>query len=392
MEHDLSALDWASLISNVPSDPEWQYLAPGDPSLVRMRDGRDVAVQVLGPDYGVPVISLHGNPGGSIGPHPLVSDLDEIGIRLLAPARAGYGRSTRHEGLSIGDTALDIEDIANAYGIECFGILARSGGVPHALGAAALLSSRVSGLVVMSGLAPEEADIDWTAGMTDDNKMVIHNDPHRNMESLTQSIRARAVATCRNRLSLMQELYPELNSDDRLIFMSVGLARAIAAGHREGLEQNGDGWIDETLAIHKPWGFNVSGIQAPTIVWHGGKDRFSDSSHSHWLAAQIQGAELQEHADESHFVNLLHVKSALLFLRDQHIGETYVRRIEAEYNARLQARDAELSHLWETTPFFRSGQAVDDALARELTIGLVTRDKHLLGGIMAQAVKAVLDT
>ena len=57
-----------------------------------------------------------------------------------------------------------------SYGLDQFAVVGRSGGGPHALACAALLSDRVSRAAVLVSLAPREADgLDWFGGMADSN-------------------------------------------------------------------------------------------------------------------------------------------------------------------------------------------------------------------------------
>src|SRR6478672_8021412 len=111
--------------------------------IIELPDERQLALKIAGPKEGTPIIGFHGNPGSRLGPWPRSHWLHMAGIRLISFDRPGYGMSTRNPGRAIRDTAADVEAIADCLGIEQFAVHARSGGVPHALGCAALLKDRV---------------------------------------------------------------------------------------------------------------------------------------------------------------------------------------------------------------------------------------------------------
>src|SRR5690348_12319336 len=124
--------------------------------MIDLRDGRRVAVEEWGSPSGSPVLLLHGTPGSRLGPVPRPLVLYQLGIRLITFDRPGYGRSDRMPGRRVADVAADVLEIADALGLERFGVLGRSGGGPHALACAALLPERTTRAAVLVGLAPSE--------------------------------------------------------------------------------------------------------------------------------------------------------------------------------------------------------------------------------------------
>ena len=73
-------------------------------------------------------------------------------------------------GRRVADAAADVLAIADAYGLEKFSVVGRSGGGPHALACAALLPGRTTRAAVLVGLAPHGADgLDWFDGMARSN-------------------------------------------------------------------------------------------------------------------------------------------------------------------------------------------------------------------------------
>jgi pimeloyl-ACP methyl ester carboxylesterase len=61
-----------------------------------------------------------------------------------------------------------------------------------------------------------------------------------------------------------------------------------------------DGWVDDDLALVRPWGFDLGSITAPVLIRHGDDDRFVPAAHARWLAEHIAGAEAEITAADGH--------------------------------------------------------------------------------------------
>lgn len=68
------------------------------------------------------------------------------------------------------------------------------------------------------------------------------------------------------------------------------LAEYLAATFRRAGLQGIVGWLDDDLAIIRPWGFDLTRISVPVAVWQGSEDRFVPFAHGQWLAAHVAGA------------------------------------------------------------------------------------------------------
>ncbi len=132
--------------------------------------GRTLTVLEDGDPDGAPVVKHHGTPGSRLLHPNWVDDAAERGIRLIGYDRAGYGGSDRDAGRDVAAIAADIAAIADALGIEHFATWGGSGGGPHALACAALLGERVVAAATVASAAPSDAaELDFMAGMGDDN-------------------------------------------------------------------------------------------------------------------------------------------------------------------------------------------------------------------------------
>ncbi len=264
-------------------------------------DGRQLSTHVYGDPEGRPVFLLHGTPGSRLGPHPRAAVLHRLGVQLIAFDRPGYGRSDRMEGRRVADAATDVLAIADAYGLDKFAVVGRSGGGPHALACAALLPDRVTKAAVLVGLAPRGANgLDWYDGMTESN-VSEHTAAANGREGLAAMTEAAADAVRADPESLLASLQPEMPDPDRRVVADPGIRALLLKTYAEGLRTSADGWIDDVLAFYLPWGFDPATVTVPVLLWHGAIDNLSPVSHAMWLADRIPSATVVVQAGASHF-------------------------------------------------------------------------------------------
>jgi pimeloyl-ACP methyl ester carboxylesterase len=136
---------------------------------LELRDGRRLRSYDTGPSGAADELTVmwhHGTPNIGLPPEPLFPASERLGIRWIGYDRPGYGGSTRRLDRDVASAATDVAAVMDDLGIERFAVMGHSGGGPHALACAALLSDRVSAAVLGSSLAPFGAEgLDYFAGM-----------------------------------------------------------------------------------------------------------------------------------------------------------------------------------------------------------------------------------
>jgi hypothetical protein len=55
-----------------------------------------------------------------------------------------------------------------------------------------------------------------------------------------------------------------------------------------------DGWVDDCIAMTRPWGFELAEIVGPVSVWYGVNDVLVSSARAGRLLATIPGAQRGE--------------------------------------------------------------------------------------------------
>lgn len=121
---------------------------------VRLDDDRRLAYAEYGRPDGAPVVFLHGTPGSRRLARLFDAAAREHGVRVLAPDRPGYGRSTPWPDRSIRDAGAVVGAVLDDADVGTAGLVAFSGGAPHALATAASHPDRLTRVDVVSGATP----------------------------------------------------------------------------------------------------------------------------------------------------------------------------------------------------------------------------------------------
>lgn len=269
---------------------------------LRTADGGELCYLDRGSPEGVPVFWLHGTPGSRLS--QAVSDraLAAIPVRVITYDRPGYGLSTRQWGRRVVDSVSHIVSIADHLRIDTFMVSGRSGGAPHALAVAATCPERVTGVRAVSGLAPyPSAGLDWFAGM-DPSNIREFRCALRGEDALTAHIAVSAremLARVRTDASDFLAAFDLADADHSAThnpLVKEVLTQAIPEALRTGIA----GWIDDDLAIIRPWGFEVREISVPVELQYGLQDVVVPPAHSQWLAEHIPQAIRLPDPDAGH--------------------------------------------------------------------------------------------
>jgi pimeloyl-ACP methyl ester carboxylesterase len=269
------------------------------PSKVRMPDGRLVDVRVSGPAGGLPLVFHHGTPGAATPIRVLQRAAHARGLRLVTMSRPGYGSSGRQVGRDVVDVAADTAAVLTELGADRCVVAGWSGGGPHALGCGARLPA-AEAVLVIAGVAPyDAAGLDWLAGMGADNvaEFGAALDGEDALRPFLSAARDQLIgATASELITSLDSLLPDV---DRAV-LTGEYAEDILASFREGLVTGTDGWLDDDLAFTRPWGFSLTEIAVPVMIWQGSADLMVPFAHGRWLAARMPAATAHLEDGEGH--------------------------------------------------------------------------------------------
>jgi pimeloyl-ACP methyl ester carboxylesterase len=267
---------------------------------VRARDARSLDVWVAGPSEATPVVMHHGTPTSGLPYQPFVDEITRRGLRWVSYSRPGYGDSSRQPGRTVADCAADVEAILDHFKSDRFYTLGGSGGGPHALACAALLSERTIAATTVAGVAPWTADgLDFLAGMGPENveefgaALAGQAELQPILERWAdeyEDVSAEAVA----------DSLGGLVSDVDKAVLTGEFAQAFLDSYREGARTGIWGWFDDDIAFTVDWGFDLGSIRVPVTLWQGHRDLMVPPAHGRWLAEHVAGAQARMEPEHGH--------------------------------------------------------------------------------------------
>ena len=270
-------------------------------ALLTLPDGRALEVEVSGPDGGPVLLFHHGTPGGSTQLDQMARVVHDRGHRLVTWSRAGYGASSRRAGRDVASEAADAATLLDHLGVQTCVVAGWSGGGPHALACGARLADRVRAVLCIAGVAPFGTDdgLDFLAGMGEEN-----------VDELGAAVAGEDALRAyldQQRAAVLEITGPEIAEEMATLLPPVDAAQIsgdfgdfLAAEFRQAVSRGVDGWLDDDLALVRPWGFAPSDVAVPTYLWQGSEDLMVPFAHGQWLAEQIPGVTAHLEQGEGH--------------------------------------------------------------------------------------------
>ncbi len=141
-------------------------IEPFDQRHIDVGDGHIVYMEQCGNPAGVPVVVLHGGPGGGCSP-AMRRYFDPAHYRVILFDQRGCGRSRPHASVQANTSwhlVADIERIRRALGLEQMVLFGGSWGATLALTYAISHPDRVRHLVLRGVFLAEQSELDWFYG------------------------------------------------------------------------------------------------------------------------------------------------------------------------------------------------------------------------------------
>jgi pimeloyl-ACP methyl ester carboxylesterase len=260
---------------------------------VRTTSGRTLAYTQSGPPDGVPLFYFHGIPGSRLDFHqPYIrSALDGAGVRIIGVDRPGYGGSDFQPHRRYRDWPDDVATVANALGIDPFGIIAYSGGGPYAIACALRLAERVTFVGIVSGVGPAEMP-HFRDGMSRTDALML------NITRWARPVARFAVSQAKRQAERSPEKFSaqfdkELSPPDVAIHRESGMRDAVRAAFLESTRNGSSGIVEDYRIWSAPTGLDYTAVRCSTTIWQGDADAIVPVHHAHYVADAIPGAKLE---------------------------------------------------------------------------------------------------
>jgi len=299
------------LMPRVCRGRRWYIVDVTTAKQLELSDGRLLDVYVSGPEGGAPLIYHHGTPGAGVQIRALARAAHARGLRFVTTSRAGYGGSTRQPQRRVVDVVADTAEVLAWLDAPRCIVAGASGGGPHTLACAARLEG-VAGALSIASVAPyEAAGLDWMNGMGQDNVVEFgaalegENVLRECLEAQQDDLRTVSVEGI---ITSMSSVLPDV---DRAVITGE-FGEDLANQIHEGLRISVDGWLDDDLAFTQPWGFALSEIEVPIMIWQGDEDLMVPFAHGQWLASQLPDALVHLEIGEGHLSVALGAQDRML--------------------------------------------------------------------------------
>ena len=231
---------------------------------------------------GEPVLYFHGTPGSSIEASSADIIAKDLGIRLIAPDRPGYGDSDPHDDFGLVDWPDVISQLADKLNLKKFSILGYSIGGPYALVCAHEIPERINRVILVGSTAPFESDAMqnhinadfkplYELSVTDYPATIKH------LSQLASSPEA-----------LREVLCAQLPDVDLDIVKQKSFHSAHLKTLRQALNNGVHGIANDLQNVTKPWQFNIQKIPHKVDIWHGRDDQNVGFPIGEYLAETIQ--------------------------------------------------------------------------------------------------------
>ncbi|WP_088345770.1 MULTISPECIES: alpha/beta hydrolase [Rhodomicrobium] len=286
-----------------------------DPPLdlcVTLPDGRRMGYADYGDPRGLPILGFHGTPGSRLMFRLAHEPARELGIRLLAPERPGFGISSPQRGRTLASYALDIADFADTLGIAHFAVAGISGGGPYAAACAALLPERVTALGLVSPVGPMAGE-ERPRAIGPGHYFAFRVTPR--LPPLLAGMFG--IGRC-GFLYAPKLIYGFLMSraapSDWKILARPEVRRNLLAGVAEGCRPGIRAGMQELGIFSRPWHIPLNEIAAPAFLWQGLADRNISIPAALGLGALIPHCRVETIEKAGHywiFDNIARVLSTL---------------------------------------------------------------------------------
>ena len=272
---------------------------------IRLGDGRRLAYSEWGEPRGRCVFLFHGTP------HSRLFCPDEAvtassNVRLVTVDRPGIGGSDVLPRRTLADWPLDVVQLADALGVEKFGVAGWSAGGVYAAACAALIPARLTGVGIActrhlseSNVAENPSALEELDAADREVFDLAQRDPDAAARATAEQGREWVEAIW-NRPESALDRY-QTPAGDQWFFQDEERLRPFFEATRESVRQGPEAVAWELIDAWLPWGFRVADIAVEVDVWHGAQDPLVDRRHVDFTVQLLPNARLTVWEDSGHF-------------------------------------------------------------------------------------------
>lgn len=287
--------------------------SPSDKSLI-LANGRKLAYTDLGDPQGYPIIFGHGMPGCRLEGHFFHTQAKNHGFRMLTPDRPGIGGSDYQHNRTLLDYPEDILELVNALGLHRFSHVGWSSGGSRTLACCYKLSDRTDLGVCLSGYT-NFVEYEGTHSLIEATRW-----PGPQLACFSPGLMRLLVNVVvwlsRHHPRLyMREAEQLVSEEDRRLLLYFQAEKSFRQDQLECLASGGKGIATDLLTELVDWGFRLSQISTPVLVYLGEQDPFIPIDYARHLVGNLPNAELTLMPETGHLYPLAEEFQSSLFQR-----------------------------------------------------------------------------
>ncbi|MFC7097672.1 alpha/beta fold hydrolase [Halobaculum marinum] len=270
-----------------------------------------VSYAEYGDPDGSPAVFLHGTPGSRVLAALFDDAAREFGVRVVSVDRPGYGRSTPWPSRSLADTETFVEAVLDDVGVDRAGVVAFSGGGPHALALAATAPDRVREVDVVSGAVPTASGVDTPTPIR-----VLGTLARRTPRLLGTLLRGQAWLAGRASPAVVLAQYTTGDEHE----LTDREAAIVRRDFVTAFDRGAAGAVTELATTTGEWDIPLEAVECPVRLWHGDDDTNVPLAGAERLAARLPTAVVHQIEGADHLGTLVRSRSAVLRHQCEHDG------------------------------------------------------------------------
>ena len=272
-----------------------------------LKDGRRLAFAEYGDSQGQALFFFHGGSDSRLEAKLLDRSASEMGLRIIAPDRPGYGYSDFQPGRQLLDWPDDVAELADRLEIKRFFVIGHSGGGSHAAAVAHECPDRVRAVALLGSAAPPGIPSKGLHPLFRLVNIAMSRSKWLHRRLLDQTNRRLLEDPDR----FLAEWGTFSRADGRLFEEKKDVGAIIVEEMTEAIRQGVEPIMHEHRLYKRDWGFSLTRIQTPVDIWHGLADRQASIGASQFLDERISSSHLHLVDGAGHFSLLVNHQESI---------------------------------------------------------------------------------